>query len=223
METNDRGFLWLGLAVNLLAVVALLLLLVKSFADPGRPVLAAVMMTPTVAVTDRAVADTPEPTTPTSEPTATPLISRPTATGTEALPPTATILPAEPTVETASATSEASVVDTAAPPVASDAVVAAVAKGTCNACHTIPGVPGAVGIVGPNLANIGANAATRIAGYSAEQYLHESIVNPNAFVAPQCPFGSCTAGSMPATLAQTLSGDEIETLISYLLTLKSGE
>lgn len=111
--------------------------------------------------------------------------------------------------------------DASTAPVASDAVVAIVTKGTCNACHTIAGVPGAVGVIGPNLSNIGTDAATRIPGYSAEQYIHESIVNPNAFIAPKCPFGSCTPGAMPATLAQTLTPEEIQTMVDYLLTLHS--
>jgi cytochrome c peroxidase len=111
----------------------------------------------------------------------------------------------------------------AAPVAASKAVVAVVNKGTCNACHVIPGVPGAVGIVGPDLSNISAEAGERILGYTAEQYIRESIINPNVFTAPKCPFGlACVPGAMPANLAQTLSEDEINTIVNYLLTLTSG-
>ncbi len=109
-----------------------------------------------------------------------------------------------------------------AAPQASDAVVAVVAKGTCNACHVIPGVPGAVGVVGPDLSNIGTAAAEREPGVSAEDYLHESIMDPNAFIAPECPFGACVPGAMPATLATTLTPEEINTVIQYLLTLHGG-
>lgn len=104
-----------------------------------------------------------------------------------------------------------------------EAVTAVVVKGTCNACHVIPGIAGAVGIVGPNLAAIGVDGAARIAGYTAAEYIHESIVDPNAFVAPECPFGACVAGSMPATLAQTLSEEEITLVVNYLLTLQGGQ
>ena len=56
------------------------------------------------------------------------------------------------------------------PPVDLEAAIAAVQAGGCTACHTIPGIPGAVGQVGPNLANIGVDAATRREGYDAERY-----------------------------------------------------
>ena len=95
-------------------------------------------------------------------------------------------------------------------------------KGTCIACHVIPGVPNAVGQVGPDLSNIGAEAGTRVAGQSAVDYLHESIVDPNKFTAPKCPFGACVAGAMPANLATLLSAEEIDAVVEYLSKLTSG-
>jgi hypothetical protein len=86
----------------------------------------------------------------------------------------------------------------------------------------MPGVPTAVGVVGPDMSNIGNEAATRVPGQSAEVYLHESIVNPNAFTAPNCPFGPCIGGAMPANMSQLLTEDEINLLVQYLLTLKGG-
>ena len=59
-----------------------------------------------------------------------------------------------------------------------DTAIAAAEKGGCAACHTIPGIPNAQGQVGPDLSNIGADAATRIDGYNAEEYIHESIADP---------------------------------------------
>ena len=103
-----------------------------------------------------------------------------------------------------------------------NAVTAAVTKGGCGACHTMPGVPNAMGVVGPDMSNIGNEAGTRVPGQTAEQYLHESLVNPNAFTAPKCPFGPCVAGTMPANISQLLSEDEINTLINYLLQQKAG-
>lgn len=99
------------------------------------------------------------------------------------------------------------------------AVTAAVTKGTCGACHTIPGVDIAVGMIGPNLATIGTDAATRIAGYTAEAYLRESILSPNAFIAPKCPTGDCLPNLMLPNLADLLTPAEIDTIIGYLLTL----
>jgi len=97
-----------------------------------------------------------------------------------------------------------------------------VTKGGCAACHVIPGVPGAAGIVGPDLTNIGNEAGTRVEGETAEQYIHQSIVDPNAHTAPKCPFGPCVAGVMPANMTQMLSEDEINLLVQYLLTQKGG-
>ena len=99
------------------------------------------------------------------------------------------------------------------------AVSAIVAKGTCAACHVIPGIEGAVGAVGPDLSDIGATAGTRIDGYTAEEYLRESITNPNAFIAPECPAGDCFPGVMLPNLADILTEEEIDMLIDYLLTL----
>ena len=97
-----------------------------------------------------------------------------------------------------------------------DAVIAAINKGGCIACHTIPDIPGAVGQVGPNLANIGVDGATRRQGYSAEEYIRESLMEPSTFTAPECPTGPCPPGVMPQL---PLDQSEIDTVISYLVTL----
>lgn len=86
-----------------------------------------------------------------------------------------------------------------------------VAQG-CNGCHIIKGQGGAIG---PNLSTIGAQAATRKPGMSAEAYLRESIVNPNAFVV-----SGYQAGVMPATYSQTLSSEQLDQLVAYLLEQK---
>lgn len=97
--------------------------------------------------------------------------------------------------------------------------IAAFNTGGCGACHVIPGVPGAVGVVGPDLSNIGAAAAERKPGTTAEEYIRESIVNPAAFVAPECPTGPCPPGVMPQNLAQTLGEDGVNAIVEYLLSL----
>ena len=101
-----------------------------------------------------------------------------------------------------------------------EAAIAAINKGGCIACHTIPDVPGAVGLVGPNLSNIGLDAATRIDGYSAVDYIHESIADPLAFTAAECPFGPCTPGTMPPM--PQLTEDDITAIVNYLATLGVG-
>lgn len=87
----------------------------------------------------------------------------------------------------------------------------------CAGCH---GEPGGVGLVGPNLGGIATRAATRVPGQSAEEYIRTSIVNPNAYIVPECPSGACPAGLMPQTYGQTLSEQELDGLVQYLLTLE---
>jgi len=119
--------------------------------------------------------------------------------------------------DTVTATSDVTTT-TAAPPAPAE-VAAIVTKGTCFACHVIPGVTTAVGQVGPNLSNIGVDAATRIPDYTAEQYIRESLLDPNAFIAPECPTGPCLPNLMVQNLGDTLTPEEIDTLVAYLVTL----
>jgi hypothetical protein len=160
-------------------------------------------------ITATTVAAAPAPTTTVAAP-ATPTTA-PTATA--AAPATPTAAPAA-----APAAPAASVASVAA--VNMDQVAAAVTKGGCGACHVMPGVPNAVGQVGPDMSNIGVDAATRVPGQTAEQYIRDSILNPNAFTAPNCPFGACITGTMPANINVMLSPEEIDTIINYLVTLK---
>ncbi|MBN1303470.1 MAG: c-type cytochrome [Anaerolineales bacterium] len=108
-------------------------------------------------------------------------------------------------------------------------VLAAFQKGGCAACHLIPGIPGAIGTIGPDLSEIGKTADTLIqsAEYTgtattAAEYLLESIELPDAFVVPDCPSGPCAKGLMPASLAQTLDGDELDAIVQYLSALPDG-
>jgi cytochrome c2 len=82
----------------------------------------------------------------------------------------------------------------------------------CAACHSLqPDLT----IVGPSQAGVGARAASRIPGYTAEMYIYESIVNPNAHVVE-----GFQPGLMPATFKDTLKPEDIANLIAFLLTLK---
>lgn len=103
------------------------------------------------------------------------------------------------------------------------ATITAFAKAGCAGCHTIPGVPNAVGLVGPDLSKIGAEAAGRKSGMSAEDYIRESILDPAAFIAPQCPNGECPAGVMPPNMGERLDTSDIDLIVSYLLTLTGEE
>lgn len=87
----------------------------------------------------------------------------------------------------------------------------------CTACHGDPAEPG-TNPVGPWLGDIAEVGATRVEGQSAAQYVYESILDPNAFIAPDCPTGPCpgppsqmrqdypsTIGSNPSDMAHLLA------------------
>jgi cytochrome c2 len=78
----------------------------------------------------------------------------------------------------------------------------------CSACHSVA-LQRQAGF-GPNLARIGAEAATRRDGMTAAEYLLESLLQPAVFAAP----GS--SGAMPMDAAVGLSEADIRNLIAYL-------
>nr|WP_290669623.1 c-type cytochrome [Ardenticatena sp.] len=92
----------------------------------------------------------------------------------------------------------------------------------CGGCHTMQDVAGMAGTVGPELTNIGAVAANRIAdpnytgeATTPEEYILEAIVNPNAYVVEGFP-----ANVMPQNFGETLSEEDINTLVEYLSSRK---
>jgi mono/diheme cytochrome c family protein len=87
----------------------------------------------------------------------------------------------------------------------------------CVACHGDPDEPG-TNLVGPWLGDIAEVGATRVEGQSAGQYVYESILEPDAFIAPDCPTGPCagppsqmrqdypsTIGNNPSDMAHLLA------------------
>ena len=88
----------------------------------------------------------------------------------------------------------------------------------CGACHSIESVEGAAGNIGPDLTDIATVAATRVPGQTAEEYIRESILDPNAFVVPDCPTGPCGIPTlMPLDISGTMEGEEYEDLVEFLL------
>ena len=81
----------------------------------------------------------------------------------------------------------------------------------CTGCHTVAGIPGAAGTLGPPLTSIAATAGVRHSGQSADTYLRESIVHPNAYVVPGFPSPS----PMPPGL---VAGRDLDDLVAFLLT-----
>jgi mono/diheme cytochrome c family protein len=87
------------------------------------------------------------------------------------------------------------------------------AEAGCTACHTVSGL--STGTVGPVLDGVGSRAGDMTAGISAEEYLRESILNPNLFMVEEF-----AEGIMPQTFGDTLSDEQVDSLIAFLLTLE---
>ena len=79
----------------------------------------------------------------------------------------------------------------------------------CAGCHTF-GPAGSNGTIGPNLDELAAAAAKREPGKSAEEYVRESLLKPEAFLAPG--FGN----AMPSFEGR-LTDEQIQALTDYLL------
>lgn len=87
----------------------------------------------------------------------------------------------------------------------------------CVGCHGDPTVEGS-NPVGPWLGNIHTDGATRIDGTSAEQYIYESVLHPNDFIAPVCANGNpCAEGIMPQDFATRMSLQDLADIIAYLM------
>ena len=86
-----------------------------------------------------------------------------------------------------------------------------VGGGGCSACHAIPGV--AQGVLGPDLAGIATVAAGRIPGYTAEQYIRESIVDSCAYTVPET---DCVLMQNVMNGIHLSDGD-VDALVAFLL------
>ena len=104
-----------------------------------------------------------------------------------------------------------------------DLAIAAMTATGCNSCHITTGLPEVdAAMLGPDQTNLGAIAATRREGYTAEEYLRESILEPSAFIVEECPLGQCLQ-VMPESYGDQLSEEEIDAIVAYLLSLKTDE
>ncbi len=92
----------------------------------------------------------------------------------------------------------------------------------CSACHGDPAVPDSNN-VGPHLAGIAAVAGDRVDGMPAAQYLYESIVEPSAFIAPECKGGlPCTVPTAMPEYASLVDLQDAADLLGYLMELGPG-
>ena len=80
----------------------------------------------------------------------------------------------------------------------------------CSSCHTTDGTE----LVGPSLDNVWDRAGERT-DLSAEEYLRESIVDPQAHIVE----GYEDETEMPATYGEAFSDEQINDLLGYLYAL----
>jgi cytochrome c oxidase subunit 2 len=78
----------------------------------------------------------------------------------------------------------------------------------CGSCHTFKPA-GSNGQIGPDLDNLAADA--KKAGVPLEQYVKESIVDPDKYIVP-----GYQKGVMPANFGQTLGQQGVQALVQYL-------
>ncbi|RMF50250.1 MAG: cytochrome c [Anaerolineae bacterium] len=82
----------------------------------------------------------------------------------------------------------------------------------CATCHSRDA---GVTLVGPSLAGIATTAASRVDGMSAEEYIRQSILEPEAYVVD-----GFVAGTMVPGWDKALSEKELNDLVAYLMTLQ---
>jgi mono/diheme cytochrome c family protein len=78
----------------------------------------------------------------------------------------------------------------------------------CASCHTLDGTE----LVGPSLQGIAERAAEREPGTSAEDYIHQSIVTPSAYLV------AGYENNMNNNYGETLSEADINNLVAFLMT-----
>jgi cytochrome c2 len=139
--------------------------------------------------------------------------------------PTATNVPATATEAPTDAPTATVEAPTAAPQQASSGVTGDPVKGkeyyntvrqevnfACATCHHFDSE---IQLIGPGLLNISTRAETRVVGESAYDYIHNSIVNPGAYVVEGYP-----DGLMPRTYKDVWTEEQLNDIIAYLYTLK---
>lgn len=86
------------------------------------------------------------------------------------------------------------------------------AQAGCVTCHSL--TPGEV-IVGPSMAGIASRAGSTVPGLTAEEYLEQSILEPNAYLVE-----GYAADIMVQVWEEELSDQQLDELIAYLMTLQ---
>ena len=82
----------------------------------------------------------------------------------------------------------------------------------CQICHSLEKDET---IIGPSFYGIASRAGDRVSGLTAEEYLHQSIVDPNAYIVPGFP-----NGQMIQNFGKILTEEQVNDLIAFLMTMK---
>ncbi|QRN95978.1 c-type cytochrome [Archangium violaceum] len=92
----------------------------------------------------------------------------------------------------------------------------------CTSCHGDLARPEGPRIA-PFLGDFARVGATRVAGKSAAQYAYESLLDPNAFIPPECAERQpCARPTLMPLYGESLSLQEMADLVSYLMGLRGG-
>jgi cytochrome c2 len=207
------------LSVGLSLIVALVLSACGNIATleaPPEPTREPVVLAPQQAGSEDTVAEEQA----NEEPTAVPPTEvPPTETPTE-VPPTATPVP--PT----------EIPPTEVPPTEEPVEVGDATNGedlfrngkdAAPACVTCHMVDQDMVLIGPSMIGIAERATTRVEGMSAEEYLQESIVEPNAFLVANTEVNVFAAGGnslMFQQYADYLSESDVDDLVAYMLAIE---
>jgi len=90
----------------------------------------------------------------------------------------------------------------------------------CTGCHGNLTDEGSAA-VGPWLGNIAEVGPTRREGYTAEEYVYESILHPNEYIVPECPTGPCAGppSAMPDNFPLRMGENpqDLRDVMAYIL------
>lgn len=94
----------------------------------------------------------------------------------------------------------------------------------CAACHSI--APG-VNLAGPTLAGLATTAEKTLQSpeytgkaTTVEEFIHESIVEPSAYLHPGAMYSADGVSFMPTTYGTDLTAEQIDNLVAYLASFK---
>jgi mono/diheme cytochrome c family protein len=90
----------------------------------------------------------------------------------------------------------------------------------CTGCHGNLEDEGTAA-VGPWLGDIAETGSDRVDGLSSEEYVYESILDPNAYIVPECPTGPCAGppSAMPDNFPLRMGENpqDLADVMSYIL------